>query len=248
VVACWSHLTDEERAMCKEARRRHNEALTKHLDAERAQRQREAEERRAAGIPEPEPVPYTPRPCIGECVSEAAANGRDSDSAMAMCARCDGYVCLECGKAPAHHLFGGCDGCEKKAAAEYDDTDWLDSVSPDLRGTLNSLATQIVRAGGGGYPQVQGQLNRQMGVQRRQDASTQQLQLGVDRAEEWLEQLSNPDPGPTVVPAPLHSPTASPELTNIELADFRRLLVDATAVLGRLRAFEERLNRGSVGD
>ncbi|GIL29188.1 hypothetical protein NUM_44420 [Actinocatenispora comari] len=49
-------------------------------------------------------------------------------------------------------------------------------------------------------------------VQRRQDASTQQLQLGVDRAEKWLEQLSNPDPAaPKGIPAPRQqTPQQSP--------------------------------------
>jgi len=187
VVACWTHLTEDERTMCLEARRRYNEAVQKEWAAEREQREREAAERRAAGIPDPEPYVYEPRPCIGECISVERATGSDSDSAMCSCARCDGHVCIECGKAPAEYLFGCCEECEK--ITPDDGTDFeaeYGNASPELRATLNTLVGQIVAAGGPGYPRVQTELNRHMGVRQRQHATEAQVQRGVEYAEQWL--------------------------------------------------------------
>lgn len=236
--------------MCLQARDRHNAEVAKHFKAERERSEREAAERRAAGIPDPEPFVYEPQSCTGQCVSEQKATGSDSDSAISRCHNCDFYVCLDCGKAPAPDLFGACDPCSA-VRGQYDEADFGDfDGRPDLRSVLNTLVARIVSAGGPGYPQVHGQLNRHMGVQHRQHATDEQLQRGIERAERWLTQLA--DDARTADdaswPVPRQSPPRTPELSTTEIAELRHLITEATAIVDRLRAFEQRLSQAARPD
>jgi hypothetical protein len=235
--------------MCLQARDRYNAEVAKHYKAEREQYEREAAERRAAGIPDPKPVVYEPQSCTGQCVSEAKASGSDSDSAVSRCHNCDFYVCLDCGKAPAPDLFGACDPCSA-VRGQYDEADFGDyDDQPDLRSTLNTLVARIVSAGGPGYPQVQAQLNRHMGVQQRQHATEAQLERGVARAERWLAQLGDDaNTADLPWPAPRQKPPQTSDLSATEVAELRQLITEATAIIDRLRAFEQRLSQAVPQD
>lgn len=248
VVACWTHLSEDERAMYLQARERKAEAGRWRYRAMQEQLEREAEERRAAGIPDPVPVQYTPQPCNNTCTSEQRAT--DSDSAISRCANCDFYVCITCGTKPAPDLFGECSDCDT-AATSYllgqEEQHAFVTTAPELRGRLNQLVGQIVAANGGDYARVHAQLNRDMGVQRRDQATAHHLQHGVVRALAWLERLTDSEmlspTAPTSLPLvtqPANTDRQAP-LTEAEVTELRRLIIDATAILERLHAFDQRL-------
>jgi hypothetical protein len=194
VVACWSHLSEAERAMCLEARRRERDALDKEHLARQEQLAYEEAERRAAGIPEP-PAWQQPEPrlCVGTCISQERATGRDSDGAMVSCANCDEYVCVGCGQVRVDQPLASCGPCYDRAAeAEYGVLPEAEPehAPPGLRAELNELATQIVTLGGGpGYPWVHNALNRRMRIGQRDDATAEQLHSGIRYARDWVALL-----------------------------------------------------------
>ena len=250
VVACWTHLTEDERTMCLQARERQNKIWAAKLQADQAQREREAEQRRAAGIPNPVPAQYKPQPCNNTCISRHRATGSDSDSAVSSCANCDFYVCLSCGDKPATHMFGECADCDTADTSyllEQEEQLAFAATAPDLRSRLNHLVAQIVAADGGDYARVHAQLNRDMGVQRRDQANANDLQHGVESALAWLERLTDGHPPSTTAPTPPSPPTQPADtdrqapLTAAEVTELRRLITDATAILERLHAFDQRL-------
>jgi len=244
VVACWTHLTEDERHNCLEARSRANSEADQRWHEER-------QERRAAGIPDPAPPPRRePRPCIGECISQENAQGREADSASSLCARCDGYVCMSCGESPTTNLFGYCPACEESEAASWPDDDTVgwdeqEDVPPALddKATLNSLVARIVHAGGGTYPLVQARINRQIGVRQRGEASAEQIREAITYTGTWLAKLQHQTGTAT------ESPTAAAAvvLSSDEVQALAELLTDTAAVLERLRVFTARLQPSDGG-
>jgi hypothetical protein len=153
--------------------------------------------RNAGGSPYDDGPPPDPSPCIGQCISVHRAYGTNSpDSVVGMCASCEGCVCCECGEKPVEDVYDFCAGCQAaigRRLAERDD--WGDDYLPPfvLRGELNALAAQIVNSGGPDYPRTHATLNRQMGVQQRDEATLEQLHDGAEYARAWLAQLRRPD-------------------------------------------------------
>ncbi|WP_433464019.1 hypothetical protein [Spirillospora sp. CA-128828] len=206
-VACWTHLTEAERRQCLHDRTAPQPLLEAARAESRAQVEAEQErriaERRAAGLPDHPPPPEEPRCTGGPCISEQRAYpGQDlADSASARCNTCGANVCVSCGRTPVDGHFTICDGCAESievgiellepqgAPADYNPPLGL---RPDLRRDLHRLAGQIVRASGLDHPTVQKRLNKSMGVWRRDQASPDQLQRGIDAAEAWLGQLQQP--------------------------------------------------------
>jgi len=236
VVACWSHLTDAERLRCQEARQRYNAESNALWAARREQEEQELAARRAAGIPDPEPVVYEPvevQRCADGCISRDRKEGTsDVDSHAWTCANCGGYVCFVCGTTPVEDSFQFCPVCEEAATADWAAQDQTNALidytaAPTFRSDISALVTQIVKSGGPDYPQVQAILNRQMGIRHRGDATTDQLQVGWRYAQQWLDRLSASAPGPRVGSA------AKIRVTGVVIEDGQILLLDQDADAGR---------------
>jgi hypothetical protein len=239
VVACWTHLSEDERQMCLEARRRRNAAFVMESTARQLEDDNHADE-----VPVPEDwrqKVVEPRRCTGDCLSEAHATGAESDSAMSRCVRCDGYVCVSCGRAQVGAPLEWCDSCGRVVDDHMPEEDYdlvIDNANvPALRRTLNSLVARIVTASGRGFPEVQGQINRWMGVQRRDEAHLEDLQAGVERATAWLDDLEPSRQPHAAARLPARAPAAvAPALPAGDLAELQQALATARDLVTRLEA------------
>ncbi|MFZ4269182.1 hypothetical protein [Streptomyces arboris] len=201
VVACSSHLTPEEWAACQQARARTGGELAARWAAERAAR----EERGEKTQPEAAPSDCADRPCTGQCVSQARAWGRDADSALSLCAACDGFVCLNCGKTEVHGELEICDRCEQREADDYeaaialwdDETD----TGSDPRVQLSAVVTQIIAATRASYSFANARINRSIGVNTRVGADEQTIRRALWAARAWLHEVQ-PDPKQAVSAVP----------------------------------------------
>ncbi|MFJ4465713.1 hypothetical protein [Streptomyces sp. NPDC088928] len=200
VVACASHLTPAEWAACQEARARANAEWSARRAAEMAAREEQGEQAQ----PAPAVARYVPRPCTGQCVSQERAWGRDADSASSLCATCDGYVCLACGKAEVDGIFDFCGRCAafESEMDQEPDSVWGDEIDtgPEPRMRLTAMVHQIVAATGATHRDVNARINRTIGVHTRVGADEQVIRRAARAARDWLDQL---------LPSPLPD-TASP--------------------------------------
>lgn len=135
------------------------------------------------------------RPCINQCITDAKAwdlahpgEYQDhSDGASSRCLNCDNHVCIYCMKAPAPVLFVPCPACSRRIAA--DDPGHTEQWDPAASAELHRLAGRLASAGGGTFAQVNGWINRRMGVRRWSEADADQLKSGAEMAVEWLRRL-----------------------------------------------------------
>ncbi|GHJ19118.1 hypothetical protein ACH4KL_32390 [Streptomyces albus] len=221
VVACASHLTPAEWAACQESRARASAASAARRAAEAAAR----EERGEQAQPAPAVADYVPRPCTGQCISQARAWGREADSASSLCATCDGYVCISCGEAEVGDILECCDRCTTEEALLHHEPDALpDEVDagPDPRMRLTAMANELVAATGRTHGYVNARINRTIGVTTRVGADEQVIRRAARAARDWLDQLlpspqpdtappDVPDPGGRTVPAEHVEPSARVE-------------------------------------
>ncbi|MFJ3439417.1 hypothetical protein ACIPMU_38600, partial [Streptomyces cyaneofuscatus] len=108
VAACFGHFTPEEQKACQQARDRAREEYNARWKAEVAAYQ-------ARGV-DLKPLTFTPRPCIGQCISLDQVGGSDSDGASMSCANCDNWVCVSCGKAQVNSVLEFCGACSEREA------------------------------------------------------------------------------------------------------------------------------------
>ncbi|RDG33459.1 hypothetical protein DVH02_31285 [Streptomyces corynorhini] len=232
MVACASHLTPAEWAACREARARANAEWSARRAAEAAAR----EEQGGQAQPAPAVAHYVPRPCTGQCVSQERAWGRDADSASSLCATCDGYVCLACGKAEVDGIFDFCGRCaafESEADQEPDTVgdDEIDT-GPEPRMRLTAMVHQIVAATGTAHRDVNARINRIIGVHTRVGADEQVIRRAAQAARDWLDQLL-PSPQ-TDTAAPPDMPEAGARTVAAEHAEHAARVEGAALAGGRV--------------
>lgn len=219
VVACASHLTPTEWAACQEARARANAERA----ARRAAEVAACEERGEQAQPAPAVADYVPRPCTGQCISQARAWGRETDSASSLCATCDGYVCLACGETEVDDILEFCDRCATEEALLHHEPDALPDeidTGPDPYMRLTTMVNQLVAATGTTHRDINARINRTIGVHTRVGASEQVIRRAARAARDWLDQLLQtaetdtaappgmPDPGARTVTAKHAEPSA----------------------------------------
>ncbi|RLL65562.1 hypothetical protein [Streptomyces sp. Z26] len=201
VVACASHLTPAEWAACQEARAR---ARTEYA-ARQAEELAAREERGEQAQPAATVAHYVPRPCTGQCVSQERAWGREADSASSLCATCDGYVCLACGKAEVDGIFDFCSRCSafESEIDQEPDAVWDDEIDtgPEPRMRLTAMVNQLVAATGATHRDVNARINRTIGIHTRVGADAQMIRRAARAARDWLDQLL-PSPQPDTTSAP----------------------------------------------
>lgn len=188
VVACAGHLSPPEWTACQEARKRYYG-----LAAER--RKQEAAERDHLEIPPPSNGEVSPgRPCIGKCISKQKEYGDDGDGAITECARCDGFVCLNCGMRRVDDELGWCDTCDRVQPddASYEPVtpqgnETYDGLFPQRR--LTSAVARIVAATGRSYRSVNRIINQQSGVRSRVGAGEHVIRRAAWVAQYWMQQL-----------------------------------------------------------
>ncbi|WP_143608713.1 hypothetical protein [Streptomyces sp. CB03234] len=151
------------------------------------------EEQGEQAQPAPAVARYVPRPCTGQCVSQERAWGRDADSASSLCATCDGYVCVACGKAEVDGIFDLCGRCAafESEIDQEPDTVWDDEIDTgsDPRMRLTAMVHQIVAATGTTHRDVNARINRTIGVHTRVGADEQVIRRAARAARDWLGQL-----------------------------------------------------------
>ncbi|MFE0043687.1 hypothetical protein [Streptomyces albireticuli] len=202
VVACAGHLTPTEWAACQEARARANAESAARRAAEAAARQERGEQTQ----PTPAEAHYVPRRCTGQCVSQQRAWGRDADSALSLCATCDGYVCISCGEAEVGGILEFCDRCEAEEALLHHEPDALPDeidTGPNPRMRLTAMVNQLVAATGTTHGAVNARINRTIGVHTRVGAGEQVIRRAAQAARDWLDQL---------LPSPQTDTTAPPDM------------------------------------
>lgn len=199
--------------MCTEARRRYNVAAS-------ADMQRRSAEWHAAN-PDYEPTPMrAPRPCTGQCLSEARAWDRahpgsyrdHSDGASMLCANCDGFVCCACQQKPVDEGLGLCAECSEEP--DFGDDDRYDDEEdwgPGPREQLNQLVNRIVRAQAADFKTAHYRVNRAMGVRQRGQADAAALEVGISFAQQWLDQIEamHQPPQDAQLPEPHEAPADS---------------------------------------
>jgi hypothetical protein len=137
VAACASHLTREEWAACQEARERSEKERAARWKEEQAAREAHGEAvKPAAGR-----KPRRRRPCIRECISLELAYGHDSDGGSMSCAKCDGWICVSCGKAEVEGVLEFCASCTEREAMYNDpEPEWDWEYNGEVGSGLNPRA------------------------------------------------------------------------------------------------------------
>lgn len=232
VVACASHLTPAEWAACQEARARANAEWSARRAAEAAAREEQGEQAQ----PAPAVARYVPRPCTGRCISQERAWGRDADSASSLCATCDGYVCLACGKAEVDGIFDFCGRCaafESEIDQEPDEV-WDDEIDtgPEPRTRLTAMVNQLVAATGTPHRDVNARINRSIGVHTRVGADEQVIRRAAWAARDWLNHLL-PSPQPDTT-APPDAPDPDARTVTAEHTEPAAPVEDAALAGGRV--------------
>ncbi|WP_328638385.1 hypothetical protein [Streptomyces canus] len=185
VAACWTHLTDPERALCKAARSRRNQ--------ERRERNEQMRADLAAQGKSPEPAYREERPCIGRCITRAALRDQQgsgyydhSDSDVIGCAYCDETVCLLC--RDRNHSFGT--PCTSPSTVEGDELPWAGGEEidhgPNPREHLNLLVAQLARVTGDRHATINARINRAIGVPSRVGAEEAVIRRAAAVARDWL--------------------------------------------------------------
>ncbi|QCW80401.1 hypothetical protein EQG64_34150 [Streptomyces sp. S6] len=190
VAACFGHLTPEEQKACQQARDRAREEYNARWKAEVAARQ-------ARGV-DLKPLTFTPRPCIGQCISLDQVGGSDSDGASMSCANCDNWVCVSCGKAQVDSVLEFCGACSEREAQCDPEPEWggqYDSgpdTDPNPRARLTVMVNDLVKATGITHREVNASLNRRIGVPSRVGAEEQVIRRAAGAARAWLDELGSP--------------------------------------------------------
>jgi hypothetical protein len=134
--------------------------------------------------------------CLGSCISEQKVDPSiDRDSASSTCALCHNKVCMVCGRVPLPQREDFCDSCGHDLAAQMAGA-WPDET-PDrekARQELTKVVAQIVRVSGQPFDVVNRMLNQKMGVRRRADATSWQIQAGITAGQTWLRQQGGRGP------------------------------------------------------
>ncbi|MGW2843218.1 hypothetical protein ACWCWD_36190 [Streptomyces sp. NPDC001493] len=189
VAACFGHLTPEEQKACQQARDRAREECNARWKAERAALQ-------ARGV-DLKPFTFTPRPCIGQCISLDQVGGSDSDGASMSCANCDSWVCVSCGKAQVGSVLEFCGACSEREAQCDPEPEWdgqYDSgpdTDPNPRARLTAMVNDLVKATGITHREVNAALNRRVGVPSRVGAEEQVIRRAAGAARAWLDELGS---------------------------------------------------------
>ncbi|MEU6440884.1 hypothetical protein [Streptomyces sp. NPDC047046] len=187
VAACFTHLTPQEWKACQQARDRANAE-----SAARAKARLAALE--ASGV-DLKPRAFTPRPCIGQCLSREQAGGGDSDGASMSCTNCDSWVCVSCGKAEVEHILEFCDSCSAIEELFDPEPEWEGQydgeadTGPNPRARLTVLVNGLVKATETTHREVNARLNRRIGVSSRVGADEQVIRRAAGAARAWLDEL-----------------------------------------------------------
>lgn len=190
VAACHNHLTAEEWEACQQARKRAWDEGRIRADADRDAHMAQTEQ---AADPDDEP-----KPCTGECISKQRAWGYDNDGAMSDCAKCDGWVCIDCGQSQVDGELEMCANCTKQQSTRQPDPKWEhdawgeDAVGPSPQDLLTALVNDLVKATNSTFPQVNARINRTIGVASRVGADEQVIRRAVGAARTWLARLDPP--------------------------------------------------------
>jgi hypothetical protein len=189
VAACFSHLTPEEQKACQQARDRAREEYNARWKAELAARKARGDDLK--------PLTFTPRPCIGQCISQEKAGGSDSDGASMSCANCDSWVCVSCGKAQVEQVLEFCGPCSAREALFDPEPEWDGQYNgeadtdPDPRTRLTAMVNNLVEATGTTHREVNARLNRRIGVSSRVGAGEQDIRRAAGAARAWLDELGS---------------------------------------------------------
>ncbi|MET9894406.1 hypothetical protein ABZZ47_30150 [Streptomyces sp. NPDC006465] len=192
VAACTGHLTPEERAACQQARDRSAKENAARWRAELTERETHG------AVPKPAAdLNSTSQACIGECISQERALGRDSDGATVTCANCDGWVCVSCGQAQVEGMLDLCADCSERESTDDPELEWHSEyeggtdteIHPHAR--LTAMVNELVQATGSTHRQVNARLNRSVGVTTRVGADEQVIRRVASAARSWLDRLSS---------------------------------------------------------
>ncbi|MFC8274212.1 hypothetical protein ACFUJR_17135 [Streptomyces sp. NPDC057271] len=176
--------------------------VVRHRAAEVAARDEQGEQLQ----PAPAVARYVPRPCTGQCVSQERAWGRDADSASSLCATCDSYGCVACGKAEVDRILDYCGRCAafESETDQEPDAVWDDEIDtgPEPRMRLTAMVSQLVAATGATHRDVNARINRTIGVHTRVGADEQVIRRAARAARAWLDRLlPSPQPETTAPPS-----------------------------------------------
>ncbi|WP_217230487.1 hypothetical protein [Streptomyces anulatus] len=189
VAVCFGHLAPEEKKACQQARDRAREECNARWKAERAAL-------RARGV-DLKPLTFTPRPCIGQCISLDQVGGSDSDGASMSCANCDSWVCVSCGKAQVDSVLEFCGACSEREAQCDPELEWDGQygsgpdTDPNPRARLTAMVNDLVKATGTTHRDVNAGLNRRIGVPSRVGAEEQVIRRAAGAARAWLDELGS---------------------------------------------------------
>lgn len=122
--------------------------------------------------------------CVGQCRSvgeemraelpeDAYVDTQDADT---LCGACPGFVCVQCGEQPASAPGAACRMCEPVTLL----------TESQARKLINAEITDLARRKKEPLRAIHPEANRAMGVRRRDEASLEQIGVGLTQVERWL--------------------------------------------------------------